>query len=259
MSASAQLELFTREAPAPAPAVERQPSTVKPAMAREERLLAADELARSIAGQLKAQVRLSITDNRSTMVSFRRRSGQLSMRLHHMFLGAPEHVVKALAEYAGKSNLSSGKVIDRYVQSQRAAIRQRARARKNGSARGRCYDLKALFDDINARHFEGQVVAAISWGKRPGKRRRKSIRLGVYDHATKEIRVHPALDRSEVPKFFVEYIVFHEMLHQRFPGEPGTRGHVHHPQAFRERERAFPHYAAALRWEKQHLKTLLAR
>lgn len=258
MTAPDQLELFVRETAAPLSAEPPASVLVAPA-SREERLLKADALARTLAGQLKAQVRLSITDNRSTMVSFRRRAGLLSMRLHHMFLDAPENVVTALAEYAGRNNVSSGEVIDRYVQSQRAAIRQRGRVAKPGQSRGRCFDLQELFDTVNAAHFDGQVAAVISWGKRPGKRRRKSIRLGVYDHTTREIRIHPALDRPEVPRFFVEYIVFHEMLHQRFPGGQGVRGHVHHPQAFRERERAYPHYAAALKWEKQHLKSLLAR
>jgi hypothetical protein len=79
----------------------------------------------------------------------------------------------------------------------------------------------------------------------------------VYDHKAREIRVHPALDRPDVPRFFVEYIVFHEMLHQLFPSDRHTGRHVHHPRAFRDRERAFPRYEAALAWEKQHLHRLL--
>jgi predicted metal-dependent hydrolase len=93
----------------------------------------------------------------------------------------------------------------------------------------------------------------------PGKRRRKSIRLGVYDHQTREIRIHPALDRPEVPHYFVEFIVFHEMLHQLFPSPPGAGRKIHHPRAFRDRERAYPRYAEATRWEKAHLSLLLRR
>ena len=87
----------------------------------------------------------------------------------------------------------------------------------------------------------------------------KSIRLGVYDHKAREIRIHPALDRPDVPRFFVEFIVFHEMLHQLFPSDRDTGRHVHHPRAFRERERQFPKYAASIAWEKQHLQELLRR
>ena len=93
----------------------------------------------------------------------------------------------------------------------------------------------------------------------PGQRRRKSIRLGVYDHQTREIRVHPALDRPEVPAFFVEFIVFHEMLHQLFPSSNGPGRRVHHPRAFRDCERAFPLYEAAITWERENLRALLHR
>jgi hypothetical protein len=55
----------------------------------------------------------------------------------------------------------------------------------------------------------------------------------------------------------VEYIVFHEMLHQLFPSARDAGRHVHHPKAFRDRERAFPRYAAAVAWERANLATLL--
>ena len=101
--------------------------------------------------------------------------------------------------------------------------------------------------------------ASIGWGRAPGRRRRKSIRLGVYDHQTREIRIHPALDHPEVPRFFVEFIVFHEMLHQLFPSSNGPGRRVHHPRAFRDRERAFPLYQAAIAWERENLRALLQR
>ena len=69
--------------------------------------------------------------------------------------------------------------------------------------------------------------------------------------------MHPSLDRPDVPGFFVDFIVFHEMLHQLFPSGDATGRRVHHPRAFRERERAFPVYEAALRWERENLRLLL--
>ena len=35
--------------------------------------------------------------------------------------------------------------------------------------------------------------------------------------------------------------------------------HVHHPKAFRDRERTFPRFELAMAWEKQNLKSLLSR
>ena len=62
-----------------------------------------------------------------------------------------------------------------------------------------------------------------------------------------------------MPLFFVEFIVFHEMLHQLFPSSNGPGRRVHHPRAFRDRERAFPLYEAAIGWERENLRALLHR
>jgi len=55
----------------------------------------------------------------------------------------------------------------------------------------------------------------------------------------------------------VEFIVFHEMLHQLFPSSNRAGRRVHHPRAFRDREKAFPYYSSAIRWEKRNLRVLL--
>jgi hypothetical protein len=221
-------------------------------------LARAESLANRLSTDLGLAVRLAVTDNRSTMVSFRRASSSLRLRLHHMFLDAPEPVLKALADYAGRGRRTAGMVLDDYIRDRQPLIRRTRDASTQAlEPRGRVYDLQALFDGLNERFFQGGISAAIGWGRFGTRRRRRSIRLGVYDHQTREIRVHPALDRVEVPRFFVEFIVFHEMLHQLFPSGTGPGRRVHHPRAFRDRERAYPHYEAAIDWERENLGILL--
>lgn len=251
---SAERPLAPVEAPR---AAEPKPSL----MSRQEALAKARVLGQRIAESLGAdfKVLLSVHDNRSTMISFRRQPPLLKVRVHHMFLDAPDHVVTAIADYAGKGVRAAGQVLDDYIAARQERIRALPKRPAALEARGRCFDLQVLFDELNQQHFQGGIRARIGWGRQTGRRRRKSIRLGVYDHKAREIRVHPALDRPDVPRFFVEYIVFHEMLHQLFPSDRHTGRHVHHPRAFRDRERAFPRYEAALAWEKQHLHQLLRR
>ncbi len=235
-----------------------------PAPARPTRQVALQK-ARELAGRIAAhlgpdfKVHLSVHDNRSTMVSYRRQPPLLRIRLHHMFLEAPDEVVRALGDYTGKGLKTAGSTLDDFIAVCQARIRAEPLKPSLLVARGECHDLQALFDAINDSHFQGGIRARIGWGRHPAKRRRKSIRLGVYDHKAREIRLHPALDRPMVPRFFVEFIVFHEMLHQLFPSERGGGRHVHHPRAFRDRERAWPKYAAAMDWEKQHLSELLRK
>lgn len=225
---------------------------------RDELFARAEALAYRLSAELGMPVRLSVTDNRSTMVSFRRAANALQLRLHHMFLDAPEPVVRAVADYAGRGLRGAGSVLDDYIRGMQPRIRQfRRETDQDLNPRGRCFDLQRMFDAVNREHFQNAIQARIGWGRMPPRRRRKSIRLGVYDHQTREIRIHPALDRPEVPAFFVEFIVFHEMLHQLFPSSSRGGRRVHHPRAFREREKTFPHYEAALRWERDNLSVLL--
>ncbi len=219
----------------------------------------ATRLARSLSADLKQPVRLYVTDNRSTMVSFRRGVSTLHVRIHHMFLDASHEVAKALADYVGRGQLRAGRVIDQYVKQRTGSIRPALPHERHRplSAVGRCHDLRTYFALLNEKYFAGQVKARIGWGTFPRRRRRRSIRMGVYDHDARTIRIHPALDRPEVPPFFVAYIVFHEMLHQVVPSRSRRGRQVHHSVEFRRRERAYPEYQRAIAWERAHLGLLL--
>lgn len=249
-------------APAPTPAPETPTLELsKPPPSRLETMAQARLLAQRLADLVGGEftVLLSVHDNASTMMSFRRQPPLLKVRLHHMFLDAPERVVAAVVEYAARGRRHAGPVIDEFIASRQERIRGKAPRASTLEARGRCFDLKAIFDELNETLFQGGIRARIGWGRAALRRRRRSIRLGVYDHKSREIRVHPSLDKPDVPAFFVEFIVFHEMLHQLFPSERGGGRHVHHPRAFRDREKAFPRYQAAIAWEKEHLQELLKR
>lgn len=237
------------------PRIEEQSSS------KQNVTLRAQGLAQAIANRLGTEFKVALTihDNRSTMLSFRRQPPLLQIRIHHMFLDAPSEVVASIADYTGRGRKEAGARIDDFVARQQEKIRALPHRPSTLEPRGRCFDLAEVFERINRLHFENAISARIGWGRNTSRRRRRSIRLGVYDHKAREIRIHPALDSPDVPRFFVEFIVFHEMLHQQFPSVRDTGRHVHHSRAFRIRERSFPLYQAALDWESQHLKELLRR
>jgi hypothetical protein len=229
---------------------------------REVRLFAASRLADDLSGLLAERVRLTVHDNRSTMVSFRRDRGEVHYRVHHMFLDAPGEVVRALAAFAGSARgggarrREAGTRIDAFVRRNRARIAV-PRADRLVS-RGRVHDLQTIFDRLNAAHFEGRIEARIGWGPVRGGRRRRTVKTGVYVQDARLIRIHPTLDRPEVPEFYVAAVVFHEMLHQAVPArELGGRRIVHGPD-FRRRERTYPDHARAKAWEEKNLPLLLS-
>ncbi len=227
---------------------------------RPDRVAAAERLADAVAARLGHPVRLVVHDNRHTMVSFRREGAGVALRVHHLFLGCPPAVADALAAFArpgrGDGRRAASRIIDGWVREHRDRIAPPRTGRMQ--ARGRVHDLQAILDRLNAEHFAGAVEARIGWGRSGAVPGRTSIRTGVYLHAARAIRIHPALDREDVPEFYVASVVFHEMLHQVVP--PTDRGgrRTIHGREFRRRERAYPDHARAAAWERAHVHLLLA-
>ncbi|HSN93158.1 MAG TPA: hypothetical protein VLS93_18155 [Anaeromyxobacteraceae bacterium] len=229
---------------------------------REARIASARRLADALASLLAERVCLSVHDNRSTMVSFRRLPDRIHYRVHHMFLDASSEVVRALAVFAGSARGGStrrrqaGARIDAWVRTHRARI---APPRLDGlQPRGRTHDLRVIFDRLNRLHFGGTVEARIGWGPVRLGRRRRTIKTGVYVHDARVIRIHPTLDRPEVPEFYVAAVVFHEMLHQAVPPRDSNGRRIVHSAEFRRRERAYPDHARARAWEERNLALLLS-
>ncbi|HVO21111.1 MAG TPA: hypothetical protein VMU15_17750 [Anaeromyxobacter sp.] len=238
----------------------RQLSLFRPA--RQERVAAAHRLADGLSARLLERVHLAVHDNRSTMVSFRRRAGVVHYRVHHMFLDAPEEVVSALAAFAGPRGggaahrRRAGERIDAYVRSHRQRIT--VAPPEHLQPRGRAHDLKAIFDRLNIAHFGGGVDARIGWGAVRLGRRRRTVKTGVYLEDARVIRIHPTLDRPEVPEFYVAAVVFHEMLHQAVPTVERNGRRVMHGREFRRRERGYPDHERARAWEARNLALLLS-
>ena len=76
--------------------------------------------------------------------------------------------------------------------------------------------------------------------------------LGHYDPGLGTITLNCRLDSPHVPRYVVEYLVIHEMLHTQFPVRPNGYRRVIHSREFRNAEKQFPEYPRAIRWLKAH-------
>ena len=72
--------------------------------------------------------------------------------------------------------------------------------------------------------------------------------LGHHDHIYDSITISKTLDSKEVPEWFVEYILYHEMLHIKHPARLIKGRRYYHTSAFRLDERRFPYYEQAQKW-----------
>ncbi len=126
-------------------------------------------------------------------------------------------------------------------------------------AEGRFFDLRAIFDRLNARYFRNRLRDyRIVWGRYRGVRPKSSIVLGTIQEVDRIIRIHPLLDRQFVPPWYVDYVVFHEMLHAMVPDRYDEAGRriVHH-EGFLKKEQRFRHYRRAIDWEQENLGRFL--
>jgi hypothetical protein len=210
------------------------------------------------------QVQLVVTDNTATVLSVRHDdSGRGALlRLHHMFLGASPQIMKALSTWMLQpGRRSSGAKIDQFIRDNHHLIRERKPRVERMVTRGRCHSLRPLYEEVNRDHFDGAVTAAIGWGRYPTTRRRRSIRFGSYSPDPDVIRIHPLLDQDFVPRYFVRYIVFHEMLHAYLglAESPSGRRTLYHTREFNEIERAYPDFHRAEAWQRNpvNLRRLL--
>ena len=124
---------------------------------------------------------------------------------------------------------------------------------------GRYFDLKSIFRRVNSKFFRNRLRGyKIVWG-RP--RRLRPVRYFVYGTIQEEdriIRIHPLLDAAFVPEWFLEYVIFHEMLHAVVPDEKLVSGRRKvHTAAFQTREKKYRNYWRAQKWESKNLALFL--
>ncbi|HEY1958713.1 MAG TPA: hypothetical protein VGH28_24020 [Polyangiaceae bacterium] len=201
---------------------------------------------------------LSITDNRHAMISHSEERGVVKARVHHMFLDAPPRVQDALVRYVREGDREASDLIGRYIESNTPRLARVSR-HKRLVTQGHHHDLLATFQRLNDKYFGGTMNVLVTWGARQGppKSPRATIKLGSYAFQDRLVRIHPALDRRWVPRYFLEYVMFHEMLHHAMPATRGPGRRLLHPPEFREREHEFRNYERALAWERAHLHRLL--
>jgi len=179
--------------------------------------------------------------------TIRLRDSKIHARISDLLEGAPGNVLEAIAHillakvYHRPVEAAHASRFRRYVASKdiRAKthlVRQMRGSKRMQSPRGLFYDLEQIFDELNVRFFHGLVGRPpMTWSQ---DRSRRS--LAHYDPAHNTIVVSRIFDHARVPRYVVEYIVYHEMLHLRHPVKlRGSRRCVHGPE-FQAEEKLFP-------------------
>jgi len=200
-------------------------------------------------------ISLTLTDNSTSMLSIRTKGNSVSVRMHWMFLDAPDEVINEIAGFI-KTRKGRTHLISKFISENRTCLKKRKRNFRQLSihVQGRFHNLREIFDDLNAEYFGGRITASISWGKRNARRAVSRRTLGSYCVHTGNIRINPVLDRRNVPCYFIRYIVYHEMLHSALKEERKNGRRSLHTSEFRKKERLFKDYEKAVSWEIRRMQ-----
>lgn len=195
--------------------------------------------------------------------TIRVRGGKVLVRIAEICRDLPASAQRALALilvaklYRKRVPTAARDVYGAAVSTDEYRVRAVANKRKHGrkvvtTAKGEVYNLEKIFDTLNMAYFAGSLPKpTLTWSAR------KTYRiLGHHDSTHRTIVISKSLDSKTVPKFVVEFIVFHEMLHIHHPAKVVNGRRYHHTPAFRRNEQRFEYYEEAEAWVERNVRKL---
>ncbi len=179
--------------------------------------------------------------------------------LHEMFIDASPEVLKSLVYYIfsrGIHQKQAKQFLKSFIEEGFQSMDLSSHVRQDKMVTlGQEYNLEEIYDGVNSSYFSGGLDLSITWFGRKLAKRKQSITCGLFDHPHRLIKVHRQLDQPIIPKYYVEFIVYHEMLHFVIPPYRNDRGMMCiHGHEFKEKEKRFLQYQEVKHWEKTNPK-----
>ena len=194
----------------------------------------------------------------SLNTTIRLREGQIHVNLSDLLEGAPETVIRAIAHillaklYKKPIDAAHNARYKRFASSaavtrQTELIRYARGSKRFFGPEGRFYNLDEVFDSLNTRFFGGLLGRPeLTWSEHLARRS-----LGHYDAAHNTIVVSRVFDRPSSPRYAIEYLLYHEMLHLKHPVRMRGLRRCVHSREFKADEAQFPQLAEAMAFIKR--------
>lgn len=194
----------------------------------------------------------------SLNTTIRLREGKIYASLSDLLEGAPESVLHAIAHillaklYRKPVNPTQNLRYKRFASSaavtrQTELIRHARGSKRYFGPEGRYFHLEEVFDALNARFFGGLLGRPdLTWSEHNARRS-----LGHYDAAHNTIVVSRVFDRPSSPRYAIEYLLYHEMLHLKYPVRTRGLRRCVHSREFKAEEALFPQLTEALAYIKR--------
>ncbi len=225
----------------------------------------AQDIERYFRRVLSRPVSMTYTRNRRQLISFKdERGGTRRVRISDVFAKAGPDVWREIAYWMLDTRshklFSPGSPSKRYLD--RAEVIRTLQARRPRHTelpvKGVHVDLKKIFDDMNARYFDGKCNSHIGWKRVAARKGTRSVQLGTFHADDNTILIHPVLDTNQIPRYVVEDTVYHEMVHWKLRGRHDAAGRreIHSPE-FHEEMRRYPKHIEAEVWVAENIRMLI--
>lgn len=202
----------------------------------------------------RKKVQLKINDNRSTMLSVRWEQDCTKVSLHKIFLEAPKNIMQALACYVREEAPEIPSSVRSFIDTN---LRQLDYSHTLDSEKIYCqgtyYNLKTIYDSLNAEYFDNKINLRITWFGKPNQKSRSRVTFGLYHDPLKLIKINRLLDSPSFPDYFIAYVIYHEMAHDASPAYYDENGvHRIHSKEFKELEMRYRYYNLAQDWIRRN-------
>jgi hypothetical protein len=194
----------------------------------------------------------------SLNTTIRLRQGKIFVSLSDLIEGAPHSVIRAIAHillaklYKKPIDPAQNLRFKRFTTSaavtrQTELIRHARGSKRYSGPQGHYYNLEEIFDSLNGRFFHGLLGRPdLTWSESAARRS-----LGHYDAAHNTIVVSRVFDRPSSPRYAIEYLLYHEMLHLKHPVRMRGLRRCVHSREFKADEARFPQLREALAFLKR--------
>ncbi len=190
--------------------------------------------------------------------TIRKRNNKTLARVSDIFNDAPQNIIQAIAivmtskieqkKYPNQLN----RIIRDYINTEKIRERHKKIRKTRGRKKtlttvGEHYNLEESYQRVNQKYFNNKIEKPnLTWGVR-----RTYNKFGHYDETRNTVLISKTLDNKKIPQFFLDYIMYHELLHigQKTIYKNGRRNI--HDKAFKKEERKYEKYEEATKIMKK--------
>lgn len=216
---------------------------------------------------LRFPIDVVFTFNRSTMISYRRRRESAMLRMHDVFRDASTDILESvlrscflpLSRRAGGecSQIIHAFLHENHRRIELSNLEHHGPPKVQGPA-GSVYDLADIFHRVRRDYFPRKLLRLdLTWSARVSRHT-----MGQWTEQAPGINnlisINRLLDDRRVHAFYLEYLMYHEILHEVLPPRLVNGRRIRHFPEFKQREVEFARYDEAIEWERAAISKLWA-